>query len=229
MSRVWRREEPESASPTLVDAMACRRLALLNHWRFSRIVGGISDALAAEPAVPAIKYALLASRKDAIDASGIADDAPRIVRIRVGLSHEGRQRHPQRQSGNYRLPHVRLLLLIFNREPHLPPLLAPKGWRDIPPYPQYPEPESGPRSNVANVLQSRHSDHGKNLPGHEKKRAGLRSGKRSREHRPDRSPGDRLRQYQYSSLRIGCPAWPAPAVLTLSDLIQVNAGGLRFE
>ena len=45
--------------------------------------------------------------------------------------------------------------------------MVPDARRDIPPYPQYPERESVPRSNVARVLQRGHSDHGKSLPGRE--------------------------------------------------------------
>jgi hypothetical protein len=44
----------------------------------SRVIAGVSDALAAKSPVPAVRGALLSVGKDAIDASGVSDDAPRI-------------------------------------------------------------------------------------------------------------------------------------------------------
>jgi hypothetical protein len=83
--------------------------SVFNGPAFTRVIVGVLDALAAKSPVPAVVRALLSAAKDAINASGISDDAPRIIYVCLGLSRECRERSPQRQSGDERLPHVRLL------------------------------------------------------------------------------------------------------------------------
>jgi hypothetical protein len=75
-----------------------------------RVIEGVFHALAAKPPIPAILSTLFTARKDAINRSGVPNDAPRIVYVCLGFPCECRERRPQCQSDNYRLPHVRLLL-----------------------------------------------------------------------------------------------------------------------
>jgi hypothetical protein len=95
-----------------------------NDLTFCRVVIGVLDALAAKSSVPPIHGALLSARKHAIDASSFPNDTPRIVYISLGLSRECRQRRTQCQSGNYRLPHVRLLVFGATPVSHRPPGLS---------------------------------------------------------------------------------------------------------
>jgi hypothetical protein len=64
----------------------------VNDRTFVRVVVGIFDALAAESPVPAVNYALLSGRKNAIDSSGVPNDAPWIVYICVDLPWRGEHR-----------------------------------------------------------------------------------------------------------------------------------------
>jgi hypothetical protein len=69
---------------------------------------------AAKPPISSVLSTLLTARKDALIAAGVSHEAPRIVYISVRLSCECREGRPQCQSGNYRHPHVHLLLLFFS-------------------------------------------------------------------------------------------------------------------
>jgi hypothetical protein len=87
----------------------------LNDPTHCRVVEGVLHALTAKSAIPPILSTLLPAREDAINGSGVAYDAPRIVYVCLGLSSSKcRQRRAQRQSGNQRLPHVRLHLFEGN-------------------------------------------------------------------------------------------------------------------
>jgi hypothetical protein len=111
----WRYHQRQGHFVSDVGRLACavprpRRgtLSGLTSWR---LVEGVLDALAAKSAIPPILSTLFTARKNAINGSGISYDAPWIVYICLGLSSsECRQRRAQCQSGNYRIPHVRLLL-----------------------------------------------------------------------------------------------------------------------
>jgi hypothetical protein len=84
--------------------------ASLNDLTSCRVVEGVLHALAAKTPVPPILSTLLTARKDAINGSGVSDDAPRIVYVSLGIS---RERRPQCQSGNYRLPHAALVVFLL--------------------------------------------------------------------------------------------------------------------
>jgi hypothetical protein len=67
---------------------------------WGRIVKRILHALAAKTPIPAILSTLLTARKDAINASGVSYDAPRIAYICVDVSRRGEHRR-QGESGSH--------------------------------------------------------------------------------------------------------------------------------
>ena len=81
------------------------RASLRDDGRQGRIIGRISDALTAESPIPSVLGALRLGREHAINASGISDDAPWIIYIRVGFRRRGDDRG-QCQSGSYQFFHV---------------------------------------------------------------------------------------------------------------------------
>jgi hypothetical protein len=64
----------------------------VNNRTLLRVVIRIFDALAAKPSIPSVRCALLQSRKDAINASGVSYDAPWIVYICLRFSQRGEHR-----------------------------------------------------------------------------------------------------------------------------------------
>jgi hypothetical protein len=87
----------------------------VNDLTSCNVVEGVSHARAAKSAIPPILSTLLPAREDAINGSGVAYDAPRVVYVCLGLSSSKCcQRRAQGQSGNQRLPHARLHLFEGN-------------------------------------------------------------------------------------------------------------------
>ena len=63
-----------------------------NDRTFSRVVVGISDTLAAKPTIPSVLNTLLTARKDAINASIVSYNTPRIVYVCLHFSQPGEHR-----------------------------------------------------------------------------------------------------------------------------------------